>query len=375
MHLPGPVRQIVSLVHQEQIVAAAFKKALQADHRVEQVVVISHDHIAPEREVQPQFEGADGEPPGQVLQRGAGELVFVQRLPQGIPDAVVVAVGVGAGLGSAFPLLQQADGVLGGESNAFQRKAGLAFAQQGQRILRRLPGGGAGGEIKYPLAAALAHGLESGKQGAHGFADAGGRLAEQAAFVPQGPVHRPCQSVLACPVFLKGEPQLLQRLASGHLPGGGTLGPGGIPGQQIQHKVLQLTGGEFPAEIHHHLVVYLEIGQPHRDGIQPVLPGVDGRVHLSLGPVHRVHVLVDLFGGSGHSLDLIHHGQAVLIGEDAIRPAIHQIVHLFHSVFLLQVDLGLVAGPGLLLQPPVDARALIGTVKAGEPAVDAAGLQ
>ena len=102
VHFPGPVRQIVSLVHQKQIVAAAFKKALQADHRVEQIVVIPHNHIAPEREVQPQLEGADGEPPGQILQRGAGELVFVQRLPQRIPDAVVVAVGVGAGLRGTF---------------------------------------------------------------------------------------------------------------------------------------------------------------------------------------------------------------------------------------------------------------------------------
>ena len=167
----------------------------------------------------------------------------------------------------------------------------------------------------------------------------------------------------------------MQCLAPGHLPGSGSLGPGGIPGQQIQHKLLQLAGGEFPAEIHHHLVVYLEIGQPHRDAVQPVLPGVDGRVYLALGPVHRVHVLVDLVGGGGHSLDLIHHGQAVFVGEDAVRPAIHQIVHIFHSVFLFQVDFGFVAGSGLLLQPPVDARALIGTVKAGEPAVDAAGLQ
>ena len=48
VHLSGPVRQIVGLVHQKQIVPLALKKTAQADHRVKRVVVIAYDYVAPE---------------------------------------------------------------------------------------------------------------------------------------------------------------------------------------------------------------------------------------------------------------------------------------------------------------------------------------
>ena len=53
IHVPRAAGQIVRLVYQKDVLApGAVKKALQAYHRVEQVVVIANDAVAKKRKVQ-----------------------------------------------------------------------------------------------------------------------------------------------------------------------------------------------------------------------------------------------------------------------------------------------------------------------------------
>ena len=374
VHLAGAVGQVVGLVHQKQIVAAGFKKAFEADHRVKEIIVIAHDYIAPKREVQPQFEGADLKPRCKLFQQGAGEFVFIQRLPQHVPDAVVIAAGIGAGVRRALALFQQAGFVFGGKGDAFEREPRLRGAQGGEGLLGGGAGGGAGGEVKNALAPALAHGFERGKQGAHGFADAGGRLAEQAPAVPEGTVSGRRHGPLAAPVLVKGKGQGLQAGGPGPGPCGGPLCPGGIFGQERLHKGIQLGRGKAPRETDDLFFIHLEIGEPHRHFGKAVLGGIDCRVYLPLSPVHRLHILGDLLGRDGDGLDLVHGDEAVR-GENAVGPAVDEIIDPGCAVFLFEIYFGLVPRARGFLQAAVDARALGGPVKAGKSAVDAAGLE
>ena len=141
VHIPGAVGEVVGLVDEEQVIPRRLKEPFEGDHRVKQVVVVPDDHIAPQAGIQPQLEGADGVPPGQAPERVGGEAGLVQRLPEGIPDALIVPPGIGAGLGGALPRIAQADLVLGGEGDAAQRQAGVGSMDGVEGLF----GGGAGG--------------------------------------------------------------------------------------------------------------------------------------------------------------------------------------------------------------------------------------
>ena len=92
------------------------EESLEVDHRVEQIIVVADDGVAPGGEIQPQLEGAELLFLRPVLDHLAGEGVLLpQHLEQDILHPVVVAPRVGAVVGVAQPLLQKADLVLGGQ--------------------------------------------------------------------------------------------------------------------------------------------------------------------------------------------------------------------------------------------------------------------
>ena len=110
-------------------------------------------------------------------------------------------------------------------------------------------------------------------------------------------------------------------------------------------------------------------------GGQAFLCAVDGSVHHALRPVAGVQFLGDLLIGDGSGLDLINSHGAVFIGENAVCPAFQRKGDAAGFPLRAEEYLGLIALPGGLLQLAVDACALVGAVKAGKAAVDAAGAQ
>ena len=104
-----------------------------------------------------------------------------------------------------------------------------------------------------------------------------------------------------------------------------------------------------------------------------MLGGINCRVYLALGPVHRLHVLGDLLGGDGDGLDLVHGDEAVH-GENAVGPAVDEIIDPGGAVFLFKIYLASYPAPAAFCRRRW-MRPLGGSVKAGKSAVDAAGLE
>ena len=117
------------------------------------------------------------------------------------------------------------------------------------------------------------------------------------------------------------------------------------------------------------------IGQPHGQRFQPLLAAVNGGIHHALRPVAGVQLLGDLLIGNGGGLDLINGHSAFFVGENAVCPALQRKGDAAGFPLRAEEYLGLIALPGGLLQLAVDACALVGAVKAGKAAVDAAGAQ
>ena len=175
----------MGFVDEKDPVAGGIKEPLQMHHRVEQIIVVPDDHIAPFAQVQSQFKGAHRELPGCVCQCGAVKKTGagIQQGRQGVFHPVVIAVGIGAHFrqagGAALSVRVQAGFLLCRQGHAAQGKPGVGCLKPRQRIL----GGGlrrvAGGEVKEFFPAAFAHGFQGREEHAHGFADAGGILTEQ----------------------------------------------------------------------------------------------------------------------------------------------------------------------------------------------------
>ena len=121
--------------------------------------------------------------------------------------------------------------------------------------------------------------------------------------------------------------------------------------------------------------VDLVIGQSDIQLLQTLLFGIDGPVDHTLRPVAGVHVLPDGIGGHGGGLDLVDDHRAVLIGKNAVGPALDDEPGPLHRPLCREEHLGGVAFTRRLLEPAVDACALVGPVKAGKAAVDTAGAE
>ena len=387
VHRAGPVGQIVRLVDEKEPVARRIEEAVEPDHRVKEIVVVADDDVGPCTQVKPQFERADRELPGGGFQRGAVELRgTVQQGGKGIFDPFVVAVGVGAGFGQAggmaLGVLAEADLLLGRQGHAAQGQPRCAGVEPREGILGSGLGRAAGREVEQLFAAARADGLEGREEGAHGLADAGGGLTEQpgAVFLPApardaGAVDLARQCPLAGAVGREGECQGRQTGGAGLGPGHLPPCPGGVLPQQAGEEGVQLPGGEVPGVAGDLVGVDLVIGQPDAEPLQLVLRSVDGPIHHALRPVAGVPVFGQLLGGKGRGLDLVDDDGAVFVLENAVGAAFQHKQKALHLALRRQIDLGSVAFARCFLQPAVDACSLVGTVEAGEAAVDAAGAE
>ena len=157
IHIPRAIHQIVRFVDEKNEVSALGEKALEAYHRVEQVVVVTDDAVAPVGQVERQLEGTQLLLQGKCLDIRAGEFVGLgQKTVQRRIDAVVIAVRPGTGLRGADAFLQRADLVFGCQRDGFKTQrcaAGCAVnTQTRQRILGGLPCNGFCRQVKNALA-------------------------------------------------------------------------------------------------------------------------------------------------------------------------------------------------------------------------------
>ena len=130
--------------------------------------------------------------------------------------------------------------------------------------------------------------------------------------------------------------------------------------------------GELPGKALNLVGIDLIIGQPHGKRIQSLLAAENGGIYHALRPVAGVHILGDRFIGDSGGLDLVNDYRASLIGKNAVGTALDGEPDSLHRPLCREEHLGGVAFTRRLLEPAVDACALVGPVKAGKAAVDAA---
>ena len=376
VHIAGAAGQVVRLIQQEDIIARRIKKADEMHDRVKQVVVIAHNHITPEAQVQPQLKRAYLVAAGQRLQGLGSQGVGVQTIPQCLFYSIIVAVGIGARLRRTLTMLLQADLVLGGQGDAAQLECRVGCAQQREGVFCRRPGRTARSQVEHRPA--LSHSLQRREKHAHRLSDAGGSLTEQVPALGAGLVHRTDHSPLPGPVAVKRKAERGQRGPAQLLPFGGALGPGGIPGQQVGDDGVQGVRCIVVAKAKFQLLIHLIVGQPHPHGGKPLLRGIEGRINLCLCPMLRALLAGDKLRRQRCGLDLIDRCHTVRVGKDAVGTPLERVANTDTAALLPEGHLRLIVGEFLdsgPLQLAVQARTLKGTVKAGKAAVDAAGAQ
>ena len=133
------------LVHEKKPVACPVEESTEMDDRVKQIIVVADDNIAPFAQVKPHLKRADLEPlccPGQGA--SGKTAVAVQQCRQRILDALIVAVGVGAGFRQAgrmpFFILAQAGFLFGRQGHTPERQFRRRTPQTGNGVF----GGGLG---------------------------------------------------------------------------------------------------------------------------------------------------------------------------------------------------------------------------------------
>ena len=194
VHAASAFQQVVCFVYQHaNSPLVALAQRIQHGGAVEEVVVIAHHHIGPVRQLLRQVVGAD-----LVLQRNAAHALqavahiavggWFAGLGAGGGQAVVKATGQRARVAmagfvrvlAAFVAGLQLDYAQGGRWGCawvvrLQLRAHLLQRVQCQRMA-----GAFGGEEEDLVQRLRGAGLEHGKERAHGFANAGGRLCHQA---------------------------------------------------------------------------------------------------------------------------------------------------------------------------------------------------
>ena len=300
----------------------------------------------------------------------------IQPVPQRRFYAVKIAVGVGAGFGRTLAAVLQANFIFCGQRHAAQLQCRVVGMQHGGGIFRCRAGGAAGRQVKHRPA--VVQRFQGREQHAHGFANAGGGLAKQLSALAAGLVHGPDHRPLAGAVAGKREAQRLQTGLAVTLPGRRPPRPGGVLGQQPLHDGLQRIGGIIVGKAKLELFIHLVVGQPHPHGGQTVLQRVDGRIALRLRPMLGALLAGDQLRRQGRGFDLVDGPHAVAVGKQAVGAALQGVGDALAAKFLPQSHFGFIVRVGLYggaLQFAVQACALIGAVKAGKAAVNAAAAQ
>ncbi|MNZ72393.1 hypothetical protein D3C78_907720 [compost metagenome] len=187
IHPARALHQVMGLVHQHRhtpLVGAG--QAVEQGTAVEVVVVVADHQVAPARHFLGQVVGAELMGQGHVAQRLAIQPTTLRRSLAGCRQAVVEALGEGAGVTMAGVLRVLAGLVAGHQLQHSQGGGGyLPEGIEGElaaRCLRR---------EEEDLVQTLARcRLEQGEQGAEGLADAGGCLGHETAAGAGRLVHR-----------------------------------------------------------------------------------------------------------------------------------------------------------------------------------------
>ena len=216
-------------------------------------------------------------------------------------------------------------------------QAGRAGAQPFQRLQRREPPGALAGEVGDLVDALTRHRPQQWEQGAHGLADTGGRLGQQAAAAGRRAVHRLGQATLPGAERPRRKRQLQQRrvprLAVQRL----LPGPAQERGAALLKGLRQFGGAEDLAQHHLGLAVDIEIDQRQRQLGQAAGPAEQRAIGLQLRPVQVATVLGDLVGVAAQGLDLL---QAAAAGVVTVGPPAYPQ----RAALALQHQLGLVVG-------------------------------
>ena len=357
-------------------------------HRVEEIVVIPDDQIAPFAQIQPQLKGADPEAFCRVGQGLPGKTsVSIQQGGQRVFHPVIIALGIGAGFRQAggVPLLVFAEAgfFFGRQSHAAECKPRRCGTQASHRIFGGSLRCVAGGEVEQLFSVSCTDGFQRRKNRAHGLADAGGCLTEQAGSAlvfrvlsgGAGTVNFPRQCPLAGAVGRKRKWQRRQALVPPGVPVQLPPRPRRIAMQQIQEKGFQLRVRKHAGKPHDLVGIDLVIGQPDGQPLQPLLLAVDRRIKHPLRPVAGVPVLGDLLRREGSRFDLVEGHGAVLCRKNAVGTSFDGVGDAVHRPLRRKWNFGLIALACRLLEPAVDPRTLVGAVEPGKPAVDAAGTK
>ena len=191
IHFSAALDQVVRLVHQHANAPVPCQRhAEQHRVQVEVVVVVTHHHVAPAHQLLRQVVGTNA-----VLERGAAQRRLVhralrQRSAAGLWQAVVEALGQRARIAVARLV-----GVLAGlvsrhQFEHTQMKFGRAVLDACQRMQRQTAARAFCGQKEQLVEPLRRCGLQKRKQGADGFADAGGCLGGQATARAGGLVDR-----------------------------------------------------------------------------------------------------------------------------------------------------------------------------------------
>ena len=337
-HLPRPVDEVVRLVHQQaHAPVQRLRQPPQLAARVEGVVHVAHQHVGPAHQLLPQVVGAQAVAQRHAALRGRVEPALVDGLLPRRGQAVVEAAGQGAGVAVASLVGVLARLLLRHQRQHAQRAARGALAQALQRVQRRDAAGALAGQVGQLVDALPRHRAQQREQRAHGLADAGGRLRQQAAPRDGGAVHGLGQLALAGPEIARREAQLRQphvaRAAVRGFPGG----PGGELAAARLEGRLELFG---TAELLQRLLglrVDVVVNQRQRQLGHPVRAAVQRAVSLQLRPVQLAAVVGDVLDPAADGLDLFQATAARVVAVGA-PPHAQGSAHAFER------DLRLVVG-------------------------------
>ena len=175
-HVPRPIHKIMRLIHQQNIVPLfLLKEPLQGRRGIEGVVIVTDDHIRPERQVQGKLKGADLIRLAPSQNGFLGKAIFrLQSRVQGLIDPVKMPLCARADIWMAKALLHRAELVLGRQGDGLHLQS--LRPQNLQRIAGRLSRDILRGQIKNPLHLSPLKCLNRGEQSAHGFPDSSGGL-------------------------------------------------------------------------------------------------------------------------------------------------------------------------------------------------------
>ena len=326
VHLPAPLHQIVSLVHEKNILApdSLRKKAAQIHMGIKEIIVITDHRVGKQAHIQTHLKRTYLILARILLYPFPREVVRMsQQLVHRLIHPVIVPLRIGTGcrvtLGLIWPgkntffpvhhavcvlCLQRisicrsahkADFVLGGQYDAFQFQSPLP--QQIDRVVRHGAGDGLGRQIKDTLAQPLPHGFQRRKYRGDRLARARGCLDKELALVVNRLIHISRQLLLPLPVG-KRKFHLLDGCLPAFLPRKLIVRPFSVLLHQLLKPYPQFLIQILLVKITDFLRLHMTVSHAHPDIRQFFLRGINISITLRLrqmhgdGPSHFLQIMV-----------------------------------------------------------------------------------